>query len=87
VSHQAKKRWQNTRASSIEPNRSGKSAGTSASGSATRYEAMALTDAQVYPQVWGEEYALDHVGSYYEELVAFFHAAAADNESILVRLG
>ena len=48
---------------------------------------MALTDAQVYPQVWGEEYALDHVGSYYEELVAFFHAAAADNESILVRLG
>lgn len=51
-----------------------------------RYNAKALADAQVYPQIWDEADALDYIGSYYEDLVRFFRAAAANGESILVRL-
>jgi Domain of unknown function (DUF1877) len=50
------------------------------------YNAKALTDAEVYPQVWDEEDALDYLASYYTDLVAFFHAAAVEYEYILVRL-
>jgi hypothetical protein len=55
-----------------------------------RFDAKALTAAQIYPQIWDrpaeEDDTREYVTSYYEELCDFVLAAAAKGEAMLVYL-
>ncbi|MEV4133434.1 YfbM family protein [Dactylosporangium sp. NPDC049742] len=51
---------------------------------AAHYEPAALTADDVYPMIWHEPGSLDYLRSSYETLVAFFHAAAADGDSVVI---
>jgi hypothetical protein len=52
-----------------------------------RYDAAALSAADIYPQIWDEEgEALDYLLENYEELRAFYAAAAAGGSAVLVAI-
>lgn len=57
---------------------------------ARRYDAQALADADIYPDViWlrdGDE-AKDYVVTYYAELIGFYAAAAARGDSVFTSIG
>ena len=43
-----------------------------------------LTEANIQPPVWSQEWALEYLAQNYTKLVELFRAAADDNEPILV---
>jgi hypothetical protein len=45
-----------------------------------------LSQADVYPQIWSDQSALDYVRHHYESLSPFFVAAAAEGDAVLVWL-
>ena len=50
-----------------------------------RYDADALVDAEIYPQIWDEgEQAREYIQYYYEQLVTFFAQAAAAGDAVLL---
>jgi Domain of unknown function (DUF1877) len=51
---------------------------------AERFDPAELAAADVYPSVWDEEWALEYLADAYVGLVAFFHAAAVEGDSILI---
>jgi hypothetical protein len=51
---------------------------------AGQYDPAAMTSAEIYPQMWDEEWALQYLEDNYTPLVALFRAAAADGEPVLV---
>jgi Domain of unknown function (DUF1877) len=57
---------------------------TSFASLAEHYDPAELTSAGVYPGIWDQDWALSYLEDCYVRLVALFHAAAADRESILV---
>lgn len=54
----------------------------------SRYDSQALTDADVYPQIWDEpdDEISDFLGSHYEALRRFYAQAAAENQAMLLWL-
>jgi len=51
---------------------------------AQHYSAAELSAAEIYPQIWEEDWALSYLEENFTGLVALFRAAAADHEPILV---
>ncbi len=51
---------------------------------AQHYDPAELSAAEIYPQMWHEEWALSYLEENFTSLVALFRAAAADHEPILV---
>jgi hypothetical protein len=53
---------------------------------AGHFDPAGLASAQVYPEIWDQDWALSYLEECYVRLVRFFGAAAADHEPILVWL-
>lgn len=51
---------------------------------AAHYEPAALIADDVYPKIWDDPASLDYLRDGYEALVGFFHAAAAEGDSVLI---
>lgn len=51
---------------------------------AAHYEPAALIADDVYPKIWHDPKSLDYLRESYETLAAFFHAAAAEGDSVLI---
>ena len=52
-----------------------------------RYAPEQMTDAQVYPEIWDDDDALDYVMLHYRSLVEFYGAAAARGDGLIVYIG
>lgn len=49
-----------------------------------RYDAEAMTTAEIYPGIWEQEDALDYLLSHYANLVQFFLEAAGREEAVIM---
>lgn len=53
-----------------------------------RFDAAALTAADIYPQIWDEgDEALDYLATYFLELKAFYASAAQDGKAVITYIG
>jgi hypothetical protein len=59
---------------------------TSFAALAKHYRPRKMMKADVYPEIWDEDWALSYLEEHYASLVSLFHAAAADGEPILIRM-
>jgi len=53
---------------------------------AREYDAEAFTDAEIYPQIWDEEDALEYLRPWYTDLVTYVGAAADEGHALVVWL-
>ncbi|GAA1404515.1 YfbM family protein [Catellatospora coxensis] len=51
---------------------------------AAQYHPAELTSAEVYPDIWAEDWALSYLEDAYDDVATLFRAAAADHEAVLV---
>lgn len=51
---------------------------------AAHYDPAELAAADIYPNMWDQQWALEYLADHYASPVAFFHAAAAGADSILI---
>ncbi len=51
------------------------------------YDAAAFAAAEVYPVIWDDDGALDYLLRYYDDLKAFYAAAAASGSAVLISIG
>ncbi|MEU8000010.1 DUF1877 family protein [Catellatospora sp. NPDC049111] len=51
---------------------------------AAQYQQAELIAAEVYPDIWAEDWALSYLEDAYADVAALFCAAAADREAVLV---
>jgi Domain of unknown function (DUF1877) len=58
-------------------------AATPVASLAELYDPAELEAADVYPNIWNQEWALSYLEDYYADLVAFFGAAAAAGQAVL----
>jgi hypothetical protein len=54
---------------------------------AAHFDPGEMTASEIYPGIWGEQWALSYLEEYYERLVQLLHAAAEDREPILIWMG